>query len=77
MAARLGKVLYWIGNTIAVLMLIRAEQKCFDHDPENDLSIAGSLTWVGVAVIAWRVGSACRHVLTEPQRVMGRAPPRL
>ena len=76
MAARLGRALYWIGSATAVLILMLAERKWLDQDPENDSSIAASLTWVGVAVIAWLVGSACRHLLTEPQRATGRIPPR-
>ena len=61
MAARLGNVLYWAASLVAGGFLVFGGLVLtFNRGPDGPF-IAGA--FVGIGVVVWLVGRACRYVL--------------
>ena len=59
MLARLGDVLYWAGCLLVVLLVAAAiAYYNFEY-----IKLAELLIVIGLAVIVWMIGRACRYVL--------------
>ncbi len=62
MAARMGRVLYWVGCIIAVLLVVLSI--FFALLAETTNGVVGGLTaFIPYAVLAWLIGRACRYFL--------------
>lgn len=62
MAARMGRVLYWMGCIIAVLLVLLSV--FFALLAETNNGVVGALTaFIPYAVLAWVIGRACRYFL--------------
>ena len=59
MLARLGDVLYWVGCLLAVLLVAAA----IAYYNFEDIKLVELLILIGLAVIVWMIGRACRYVL--------------
>ena len=59
MLARLGDVLYWAGCLLAVLLVAAA----IAYYNFEDIKLFELLILIGLAVIVWMIGRACRYVL--------------
>jgi hypothetical protein len=59
MLARLGDVLYWAGCLLAVLLVAAA----IAYYNFGDIKLFELLILIGLAVIVWMIGRACRYVL--------------
>jgi hypothetical protein len=67
MAARLGRVIYWVCCGIAVLFFIAGIFGLLSHAVSADGRLSEGLAIVGVCwtigAVVWAVGRACRYVL--------------
>ncbi len=67
MIARLGNVLYWLCNGVAVIILIGAALALgfliFRGSTDIGLSIASVIAMAIAAMISWLIGRATRYVL--------------
>jgi hypothetical protein len=63
MLARLGDVLYWLGSSIALVILAAGAWLVLAGDlvPENRRVVLA--IFIGCALVAWLIGRACRYVL--------------
>jgi hypothetical protein len=61
MAARLGKVLYWAANTVAILNLVFG-LLLGGHGPGPG-NFTGAIPYFAAALGAWLFGRACLYVL--------------
>jgi hypothetical protein len=59
---RLGRVLYWLGCGLAVAIIL-AGAAMLIGDLEH-LGVAFAVVVLGVAVLVWLAGWACRYVLS-------------
>jgi hypothetical protein len=59
MLARLGEVLYWAGCLLAALLVAAA----IAYYNFEDIKLVELLILIGLAVIVWMIGRACRYVL--------------
>lgn len=64
MAARVGRVLYWVGCIIAVLLVLLSI--FFALLAETTNGVVGALTaFIPYAIIVWLIGCACRYFLAR------------
>ena len=62
MAARMGRVLYWVGCVIAILLVLLSI--FFALLAETTSGVVGALTgFIPYAVVVWIIGRACRYFL--------------
>ena len=59
MLARLGNVLYWTGCLLGILLVVAAVA-LYSDAPMDRLH---SAIYIGLAVVVWLIGRACRYVL--------------
>lgn len=62
MAARIGRVLYWIGCIIAVLLVLLGIFFAFLAETTNGV-VGGLTAFIPYAVLAWLIGRVCRYFL--------------
>jgi hypothetical protein len=68
MAARLGNVLYWTANSLAVILLIRAYNLFFAGsivDTNNPIAIDDAETCGIMAAVIWLAGRVCLYILAR------------
>ena len=62
MAARIGRVLYWMGCIIAVLLVLLSFFFAFLAETTNGV-VGGLTAFIPYAVVVWLIGRACRYFL--------------
>ncbi len=68
MAARLGNVLYWAANSLAVILLVRSYNLFFAGsivDTNNPIAIDDAKACGIMAVGIWLAGRVCLYILAR------------
>ena len=63
MLTQIGRILYWLGSILAVVILLSDLLVACDEDPHAPYS---GYILIGYAIIVWLIGWVCRYVLSRP-----------
>jgi hypothetical protein len=63
MLTHIGRILYWLGSILAVVILLSDLLVACDDEPHAPYS--GTIL-IGYAIIVWLIGWTCRYVLSRP-----------